>query len=109
MTKIDTHLQADAPADMAARASEAAAFLMTLAHEGRLMILCHLATGERSVRELETLLDLRQAAVSQMLARLRDEGQVATRRDGKTIYYRLADDDPAKVIGFLHAIFGGGG
>ena len=95
----------DAPADMAARAAEAAAFLKTLAHEGRLMILCHLATGERSVGELEDLLDLRQAAVSQMLARLRDEGQVATRRDGKTIYYRLADENTAQVIGFLHSIF----
>ena len=103
----DFELPSDAPADMAARAAEAAAFLKTLAHEGRLMILCHLATGERSVGELEALLDLRQAAVSQMLARLRDEGQVATRRDGKTIYYRLADENTAQVIGFLHSIFCG--
>lgn len=92
---------------MADRAAEAAAFLKTLAHEGRLMILCHLAAGERSVRELEHLLELRQAAVSQMLARLRDEGQVTTRRDGKTIYYRLADDTTAAVIGFLHSVFCG--
>ncbi len=103
----DLHLPEEAPADMAARAAEAAAFLKTLAHEGRLMILCHLATGERSVGELEDLLDLRQATVSQMLARLRDEGQVTTRRDGKTVYYRLADENTAQVIGFLHSIFCG--
>ena len=105
MTQKDMPLPSDAPADMAANAAEAAAFLKTLAHEGRLMILCHLATGERSVSELEQLLDLRQAAVSQMLARLRDEGQVATRREGKTVYYRLADDNTAQVISFLHSVF----
>lgn len=92
---------------MAARAREAAAFLKMLAHEGRLMILCHLATGEKSVGELEELLEVRQASVSQMLARLREEGQVTTRRHGKTIYYSLAADETAQVIGFLHALFCG--
>ncbi|MFY9212128.1 MAG: metalloregulator ArsR/SmtB family transcription factor [Aestuariivita sp.] len=90
---------------MSARAAEAAALLKSLAHEGRLMILCHLATGEKSVGELETLMDLRQARVSQMLARLRDEGHVATRRDGKTINYRIANPDTAEVIGLMHRIF----
>lgn len=60
-----------------------------LGHEGRLAILCHLASGEKSVTELEGLLGQRQAAVSQQLARLRLEGLVATRRDGKAIYYAL--------------------
>ena len=105
MSRHDQTLPADGPADMAARAGEAAAFLKSLAHEGRLMILCHLATGERSVGELEQLLGLRQAAVSQMLARLRDDGQVISRRDGKTVYYRLADPNTAQVIGFLHDVF----
>ena len=86
-------------------ARDAAAFLKTLSHEGRLMILCHLGGGERSVGELETLLGMRQAAVSQMLARLRDEGLVSTRRDGKTIFYDLADDKTKQVIGLLHSIF----
>jgi len=90
---------------MAKSAEKAAAFLKTLAHEGRLMILCHLGNGERSVGELESLLDMRQAAVSQMLARLRDEGLVDTRRDGKTVYYRLANDNTSQVIGLLYKLF----
>ena len=95
------------PDDMAERAGEAAAFLKTLAHEGRLMILCHLGAGERSVGELEMLLDIRQAAVSQMLARLRDEGLVTTRRAGKTIYYSLSDSNTAQVIALLYSLFCG--
>ncbi len=69
------------------------------------MILCHLGSGEKSVGELETLLGTRQAAVSQMLARLREEGLVSTRRDGKTIYYSLSDGDTSRVIGLLYEIF----
>lgn len=95
----------DAPQDMADRASDAAAYLKTLAHEGRLMILCHLGAGERSVGELEALLNIRQAAVSQMLARLRDEGLVTPRREGKTIYYSLADPNTEQVIDLLYALF----
>ncbi|MBI6629519.1 ArsR/SmtB family transcription factor [Pontibaca salina] len=90
---------------MADRAADAATYLKTLAHEGRLMILCHLSAGERSVGELEALLDIRQAAVSQMLARLRDEGLVATRRDGKTIYYSLSDRNTEQVIQLLYSLF----
>lgn len=90
---------------MAKAAGAATTYLKTLAHEGRLMILCHLGGGEKSVGELERLLDMRQAAVSQMLARLRDEGLVSTRRDGKTIYYALADDKTKRVIGLLYELF----
>lgn len=90
---------------MEERADEAAAFLKPIAHKGRLMILCHLGEGELSVGALETLLDLRQAAVSQMLARLREEGLVTTRRDGKTIYYSLADDRTKQVISLLYELF----
>ncbi len=93
------------PEEMQTNAQHAAAFLKTLAHEGRLMILCHLGSGEKSVGELEELLSIRQAAVSQMLARLREEGLVQTRRDGKTIYYSLADDNTSRVIGLLYDIF----
>lgn len=92
---------------MAERAADAAAYLKTLAHEGRLMILCHLGAGERSVGELENLLDIRQAAVSQMLARLRDEGLVTTRREGKTIYYSLSDRNTEQVIQLLYSLFCG--
>lgn len=95
-----------APAEeMAENAEKAAAFLKTLAHEGRLMILCHLGGGEKSVGELEGLLDMRQAAVSQMLARLREEGLVDTRREGKTVYYSLANDNTSQVIALLYKLF----
>ncbi|WP_058283287.1 ArsR/SmtB family transcription factor [Ruegeria denitrificans] len=86
-------------------AARAATFLKTLAHEGRLMILCHLEDGEKSVGELEDLLQIRQAAVSQMLARLRQERLVSTRRDGKTIYYSLQDGNTAQVIELLYELF----
>lgn len=95
----------ETPTDMASQAADAAAYLKTLAHEGRLMILCHLIEGEKSVGELESLLNIRQAAVSQMLARLREEGLVATRRDGKTIYYSLSDTNTEQVISLLHSLF----
>ncbi|WP_353313874.1 metalloregulator ArsR/SmtB family transcription factor [Shimia sp. NS0008-38b] len=90
---------------MAENAEAAAIYLKTLAHSGRLMILCHLGVGEKSVSELETLLNVRQAAASQMLARLREEGLVSTRRDGKTIYYSLADDKTKQVIALLYNLF----
>ncbi|WP_412565545.1 ArsR/SmtB family transcription factor [Thalassobius sp. MITS945101] len=95
------------PSEMADNAQHAATYLKTLAHEGRLMILCHLGSGEKSVGELETLLEIRQAAVSQMLARLREEGLVSTRRDGKTIYYSLADENTREVISLLYRLFCG--
>lgn len=93
------------PQEMADNAKSAASYLKTLAHEGRLMILCHLGSGEKSVGELEDLLGIRQAAVSQMLARLREEGLVETRRDGKVIYYSLSNDDTTRVIGLLYEMF----
>lgn len=93
------------PPEMAARAGEAAALLKTLAHEGRLMILCHLATGERSVTELEQALGSRQAAVSQQLARLRSEGLVDCRRDGKAIYYALRDERAGALVQAVHGLF----
>lgn len=95
------------PQDMESRAAHAAAFLKTLAHEGRLMILCHLGAGEKSVGQLENLLDIRQAAVSQMLARLREEGLVSTRREGKTVFYSLSDTNTEQLIGLLYSLFCG--
>lgn len=92
---------------MQQKAPAAAAFLKALAHEGRLMILFHLHAGEKSVSELETLLALRQAAVSQQLARLRIEGLVDARRDGKVIHYSLADPKVAPMVRMLHDIFCG--
>jgi len=86
-------------------ASEASHMLKALSHEGRLMILCHLVTGEKSVTELEEILSARQAAVSQQLARLRLEGLVTPRRDGKTIYYSLSDDRPRRILEVIYELF----
>jgi ArsR family transcriptional regulator len=108
-TKDDTLTLADPAADMAERAAAAAGFLKALAHEGRLMILCHLVGGEKSVTELETLLGQRQAAVSQQLARLRQEGLVSARRDGKLIFYAIRDPAVLRTIGVVHDIFCGEG
>jgi len=90
---------------MVGNTKRASLFLKALAHESRLMILCILAEGEHSVSELEDLLDLRQPTVSQQLARLRADGLVSTRRDGKTIYYTLASDDARVVIGAIYDVF----
>jgi DNA-binding transcriptional ArsR family regulator len=89
------------------KARDASDFLKALAHENRLLLLCLLSERERSVGELETILALRQPTVSQQLARLRLEGLVTTRRDGKTIYYSLASDDVRRVIGVVYDIFCG--
>lgn len=86
-------------------ATTATNYLKAISHEGRLMILCHLVTGEKSVTELEELLSARQAAVSQQLGRLRLEGLVKPRRDGKTIYYSLTDDRSRKIIGLVYELF----
>jgi len=88
--------------DNAKRASD---LLKALAHESRLVILCILAEGEKSVGELEDFLSLRQPTVSQQLARLRADGLVSTRRDGKAIYYKLASDDARAVIGAIYDVF----
>lgn len=69
------------------------------------MILCHLATGEKSVTELEELLSARQAAVSQQLSRLRIEGLVAPRREGKAIYYSLTDQRAIKILDVVYDLF----
>ncbi len=87
------------------KATTASSFLKAISHEGRLMILCHLVSGEKSVTELEDLLSARQAAVSQQLSRLRLEGLVIPRRDGKAIYYRLADDRPRKMLECVYELF----
>jgi DNA-binding transcriptional ArsR family regulator len=83
----------------------ASEFLKALSHETRLLLLCLLVSGERSVTDLENALALRQPTVSQQLARLRLDGLVTTRREGKTVYYSIADDDIKRVIALLYDIF----
>lgn len=91
--------------DMMVQATAAAAFLKALSHEGRLMILCHLSSGEKSVTELEQKLGSRQAAVSQQLARLRLEGLVSCRRDGKAMYYSIQDPKVVRIIELVYDMF----
>ena len=79
--------------------------MKVLSNEGRLLILCHLTEGERSVAELERRLAVRQPNVSQMLARLRLEGFVDARREGKAIYYRLTDDRARRLLEVIYDMF----
>jgi DNA-binding transcriptional ArsR family regulator len=90
---------------MLSNAKLASEFLKALSHEVRLLILCFLIEGEKSVTEIEKMLKLRQPAVSQQLARLRADGLVETRRNGKNIYYSLARTEVRDVIGALHDAF----
>ena len=93
------------PRDMAARATEVASLLKTLAHPARLMIVCTLVQGEHSVSQLEEKVDLHQPHLSQQLTVLRDAAIVSTRRDGKQIFYSLAEDKVEQLIGALYSIF----
>jgi DNA-binding transcriptional ArsR family regulator len=95
-------LDVDQMIDNARVASE---LLKALSHEARLVILCLLVEGEKSVTEIEEMLRLRQPAVSQQLARLRADKLVETRRDGKNIYYSLVNQEVRDVIVALHAAF----
>jgi DNA-binding transcriptional ArsR family regulator len=90
--------------DLIARARKTTGFLKALSHEARILILCLLADGEKSVSEIEDVMKMAQAAVSQQLARLRRDGIVAARRDGRNIYYSLASDDVAALIVALHEL-----
>jgi DNA-binding transcriptional ArsR family regulator len=91
------------------KARRASDFLKALSHENRLLLLCLLSEGERSVSELEAILSMRQSAVSQQLARLRLDNLVVARRDGKAVLYSLANDDVRRMIGVIYDIFCGEG
>ncbi len=103
------HFSADMAEDeldkMVDNATKASNFLKAISHEGRLMILCHLASGEKSVAELENLLSARQAAVSHQLTRRRLEGLVTPRLEGKAIYYSLADERPKQIMEVVYDLF----
>jgi DNA-binding transcriptional ArsR family regulator len=93
--------------EMQDHASDAAGLMKALGNESRLMILCILAEGERSVGELNEMVPLSQSALSQQLARLRQQGLVRTRRESQTIYYSLASGPADRVINLLHDIYCG--
>jgi len=86
-------------------AGQASTLLATLANEDRLLLLCQLSVGEKSVGELEELLDIRQPTLSQQLGVLRNQGLVNTRRDGKRIYYSVADTRAMQVLQLLYKLY----
>src|SRR6202051_331834 len=98
---LDTRDSSNELERMVGNAKRASDFLKALAHESRLMILCILAEGEKPVSELEDLLNLRQPTVSQQLARLRADGLVSARREGKAIYYKVASAETRVIIGAI--------
>ncbi len=91
------------------KAPEAAELLRQLANPNRLLILCHIAAEERSVGQLEADLGIKQPALSQQLAELRQSGLVKTRRQSRSIYYSIADAKAQAVMGMLYEIFCGDG
>lgn len=87
------------------QARKASDLLKALSHETRLLILCILSEGEKSVSELEEILSMPQATVSQQLARLRSDGLVEARRDGRMIHYSIVNHEVASVVGTLYDLF----
>jgi ArsR family transcriptional regulator, virulence genes transcriptional regulator len=98
----DIHIDAQRMAVAAGRASE---LMKTLGHKDRLMVLCHLISGEKSVGELAGLLDIPQSPLSQHLARMRKEALVKTRREAQTIYYSIASEEAARMVGLMHELY----
>ena len=92
-------------AAMRSAAGEATTLLKALANEDRLLLLCQMVNGEKSVSELEQLLDIRQPTLSQQLGVLRTEGLVSTRREGKRIYYSLASPQALQILGTLYSLY----
>lgn len=104
-TAIEPTELEDVSGKMLENATTTTQFLKTLAHPARLAILCRLSEGGINVSELETMLGLPQAAVSKQLARLREDGLVDYRREGRSIVYSLADDKTRRIIRVLYEEF----
>ena len=92
-------------AEMVENAGEAADFLKKLAHPSRLMVACALVDGERSVRDLEDTLGIRQPGLSQQIAELREAGFIVGRKESKNMIYRLADRRVFEFIDMMHQMF----
>jgi ArsR family transcriptional regulator len=90
---------------MRAAARTVSALMRTLANEDRLLLLCQISQGEKSVGELEALVDIRQPTLSQQLGVLRSEGVVSTRREGKKIYYAIADVSLLEILAVLYRLY----
>jgi DNA-binding transcriptional ArsR family regulator len=93
------------PLRMASAAARASELMKTLGHKDRLMVLCHLSTGEKSVGQLAVLLDIPQSPLSQHLARMRKENLVTTRREAQTIYYSIASIEAARMVQLMHELY----
>lgn len=93
--------------ELTPRAAEAEAFLKAMANRYRLMILCQLHQGEKSVTTLQGGVGLSQSALSQHLARLREDGLVKTRRESQTIFYSLATPNVSELIALLYRLYCG--
>lgn len=105
LPKLKKDASASEVAALHAQARKASELMKALSHETRLMILCLLNEQEMSVTEIEQIVGVPQATVSQQLARLRLEGFVATRREGRMIYYRIADSEVATIVESLYDVF----
>jgi len=104
ITPEDSFIAPD-PASLEAKAEEAARMLAAMANTKRLMALCHLLEGEKPVGPLAELVGLAPSAMSQHLARMRDLRLVETRREGQTIYYRLASAEVRAVLDTLYRVY----
>jgi len=93
------------PRKMANAAQKASDLMKTLGHKDRLMVLCHLTSGEKSVGELASLLDIPQSPLSQHLARMRKESLVDTRRQAQTIYYSIASGEAERIVSLMHELY----
>ena len=110
-TQSDTHqpkqsaVQKTQSAQMHENAQRTTEFLKSIAHAGRLMILCRLAEGPATVTQLEDMLDISQSSVSKQLSRLREDNFVSTTRQGRSIYYSLSDNRARQIVGTLYQMF----
>jgi DNA-binding transcriptional ArsR family regulator len=91
--------------ELRSKAGAVEALLKSVGNQHRLMILCELLKGERSVGAMQAAIGLSQSALSQHLARLREDGIVATRREAQTIYYTLASEKVMRLIGLLYELY----
>lgn len=105
LPKLNPDATPEEVAKLFEQAREASELLKALSHETRLLILCLLCEGEKSVTDLEEIMSMSQASVSQQLARLRFDKLVHTRRDGRVIYYRIASEEVSNIINQLYDLF----
>ena len=103
--QLFTDLKQLSPDEMAENAGEVAEILKSIANTNRLMILCSLAEGEKSVSTINAQVPLSQSALSQHLARLRRERLVATRKEGQTVFYRIDDPRIMELMSHLYRLY----